>query len=148
MNAEIIIRHIIAGFMCVDREWVVQRVNARASTMLRKINGDLEGKSLWEAFPGLAGTSAERVLRAVPLTPTEQRFDIFAAERHERLGSRAQPIDSCGGPQSDLGAELRRIAGRSRRSRGSTQNAAQYRPAHNGGHADDDAGNLAWRYVV
>ncbi|HUQ45877.1 MAG TPA: PAS domain-containing protein [Gemmatimonadaceae bacterium] len=80
MNAEIIIRHIIAGFLCVDHEWVVQRVNARASTMLRKPNRDIEGKTLWEAFPGLVGTSAERVLRSVPLTRTEQRFDVFAAE--------------------------------------------------------------------
>ena len=80
MNAEIIIRHIIAGFLCVDQEWVVQRVNARASTMLRKPNRDLEGRTLWEAFPGLVGTSAERVLRTVPLTRTEQRFEIFAPE--------------------------------------------------------------------
>jgi len=80
MNADIIIRHIIAGFLCVNQEWVVQRVNARASTMLRKPARDIEGKTLWEAFPGLAGTSAERVLRTVPLSRTEQRFDIFAAE--------------------------------------------------------------------
>ena len=80
MNADIIIRHIVAGFLCVDHEWVVRRVNARASTMLRKPNRDLEGRTLWEAFPGLAGTNAERVLRAVPLTPTEQRFDVFAPE--------------------------------------------------------------------
>ena len=80
MNADIIIRHIIAGFLCVNDQWVVQRVNARASTMLRKPNRDIEGKTLWEAFPGLAGTSAERVLRTVPLTRTEQRFDVFAPE--------------------------------------------------------------------
>ena len=80
MNADIIIRHIIAGFLCVDQDWVVQRVNARASTMLRKPARDLEGKSLWVAFPGLAGSSAEQVLRAVPLSRTEQRFDVFAAE--------------------------------------------------------------------
>ena len=80
MNADIIIRHIIAGFLCVDQEWVVQRVNARASTMLRKPNRDLEGRTLWEAFPGLVGTNAERVLRTVPLTRTEQRFEIFVPE--------------------------------------------------------------------
>lgn len=80
MNAEIIIRHIVAGFLCVNTEWVVQRVNARASTMLRKPNPDIEGRTLWEVFPGLAGTSAEQVLRTVPLTGTEQRFDIFVPE--------------------------------------------------------------------
>lgn len=80
MNAEIIIRHIVAGFLCVDREWVVQRINARASTMLRKPSRDIEGKTLWDAFPGLVGTSAERVLRTVPSTRTEQRFDVFSAE--------------------------------------------------------------------
>ena len=80
MNADIIIRHIIAGFLCVDHEWVVQRVNARGSTLLRKPNRDIEGKTLWEAFPGLVGTSAERALRTVPLTRTEQRFDVFAPD--------------------------------------------------------------------
>ena len=80
MNPEIIIRHIVAGFLWVNDEWVIQRVNARASTMLRKPNRDIEGKTLWEAFPGLAGTSAERVLRTVPLTRTEQRFNVFSAE--------------------------------------------------------------------
>lgn len=80
MNAEIIIRHIIAGFLCVDSQWVIQRVNARASTMLRKLSRDIEGKALWDAFPGLTGTPAERVLRGVPLTRTEQRFDVFSAE--------------------------------------------------------------------
>ncbi len=80
MNADIIIRHIVAGFLCVNDEWIVQRVNSRASTMLRKPNRDIEGRTLWEAFPGLAGTSAERVLRTVPLTRTEQRFDVFVPE--------------------------------------------------------------------
>lgn len=80
MNAEIIVRHIIAGFLCVNQEWVVQRANARASTMLRKHSRDIEGKTLWEAFPGLKGTSAEQVLRTVPLTRTEQRFEVFAPE--------------------------------------------------------------------
>lgn len=80
MNAEIIISHILAGFLCVNNEWVVQRANARASTMLRKPNRDIEGKTLWEAFPGLSGTSAEQVLRTVPLKRTQQRFDVFSAE--------------------------------------------------------------------
>lgn len=80
MNAEIIIQHISVGFLSVDDEWVVKRANARSSTLLRKAQHEIEGRTLWEAFPGLAGTAAERVLRAVPLTRIEQRFDVFAAE--------------------------------------------------------------------
>ncbi len=80
MNAETIIRHIIAGFLCVNEEWVVQRANPQASTLLRKPNRDIEGRTLWEAFPALAGTNAERVLRTVPLTRIQQRFDVFSAE--------------------------------------------------------------------
>ena len=80
MNADIIVQHILAGFLCVTDKWVVQRVNARACTMLRKPERDIEGKSLWEAFPGLVGTRAEQVLRALPLTSVEQRFDVFAPE--------------------------------------------------------------------
>ena len=80
MNPEIIVRHIVAGFLCVDQDWVVQRVNSRASTILRKPSRDIEGKPLWEVFNGWAGTSAERVLCTVPLTQTEQRFDVLAAD--------------------------------------------------------------------
>ena len=80
MNAEIIIRHIVAGFLCVNDEWVIQRCNARASTMLRKPNREIEGRTLWDAFPGLTGTPAERVLRTVPSSRTEQRFEVFSAE--------------------------------------------------------------------
>lgn len=56
MNADIIIRHIIAEFLCVNQESVIQRVNARAATMLRKLTRDIEGKALREAFPGLSGS--------------------------------------------------------------------------------------------
>ena len=80
MNSEIIIQHITVGFLALDRQWVVKRANARASTLLRKAHREIEGRSVWEAFPGLAGTTAERTLRAVALTRFEQRFDVFAAE--------------------------------------------------------------------
>ena len=56
MNADIIIRHIIAEFLCVNQESVIQRVNARAATMLRKLTRDIEGKALREVFPGLSGS--------------------------------------------------------------------------------------------
>lgn len=80
MNAEIIIQHISVGFLALDQDWVVKRANARASTLLRKAHRDLEGKPLWDAFPGLAGTTAERTIRAAAKTRFEQRFDVFAAE--------------------------------------------------------------------
>jgi len=56
MNADIIIRHIIGGFLCVNQESVIQRVNARALTMLRKPTRGIKGKALEEAFPGLTGS--------------------------------------------------------------------------------------------
>ena len=80
MNSEIIIQHIGVGFLALDHNWTVKRANPRASTLLRKAHREIEGKTLWEAFPGLAGTNAERVLRAAPLTNIEQRFDVFAPE--------------------------------------------------------------------
>ena len=55
MNADII-RHIMGGFLCINQEWVIQRVNARAATMLRKLPRDIEGKALREAFPSLSGS--------------------------------------------------------------------------------------------
>ena len=56
MNADIIIRHIIAEFLCVNLESGIRRVNARAPTMLRKPTRGIKGKGLGEAFPGLSGS--------------------------------------------------------------------------------------------
>ena len=56
MNADIIIRHIIAEFRCVNQESVIRRVNARAPTILRKPTRGIKGKALREAFPGLSGS--------------------------------------------------------------------------------------------
>ena len=50
MNSDIIIAHILNGFLCVDRDWVVRKSNTRASTMLRKPTAQVEGASLWDVF--------------------------------------------------------------------------------------------------
>lgn len=56
VSADISIRHIIGGFLCINQEWVIQRVNVRVATMLNKLTRDIEGKALREAFPGLSGS--------------------------------------------------------------------------------------------
>lgn len=78
MNAEIIIRHMVAGFLVLDARWVVRVANPRASTLLRSPGHQLVGKTIWECMPGLAGSEGERELRRLPGGRVERRFEFFS----------------------------------------------------------------------
>ena len=78
LNAELLVRHMAAGFLLVDSEWVVRLANPKASTLLRRSVADIEGGALWDAFPGLGGTPAEQQLRIVPQGRVERRFEFFS----------------------------------------------------------------------
>ena len=78
MNADVIIRHIVAGFLAVDADWIVRTANPRASTLLRRPLTDIEGKPLWDAVPGLRDTSAADDLKAVERGTVERRVEFFS----------------------------------------------------------------------
>jgi PAS domain S-box-containing protein len=60
-----ILESITDGFFAVDREWRFTYVNRQAERILGRARGDLIGRLIWDAFPGLAGSEFERIyLRA------------------------------------------------------------------------------------
>lgn len=78
MNADIIIRHMVAGFLVLDARWVVRTANPRASTLLRSPGHRLVGSTIWECVPGLAESDAGQELRLVPNGRVERRFEFFS----------------------------------------------------------------------
>ena len=78
MNADVIIRHIVAGFLALDADWIVRTANPRASTLLRRRSNEIEGQSLWDAIPGLRDTSAAYELKSAELGTVERRTEFFS----------------------------------------------------------------------
>jgi PAS domain S-box-containing protein len=59
-DAVAILESIAEGFFTLDSEWRFDFVNHQAHRIVNREPGTLEGRTLWEAFPGLEGTEFER----------------------------------------------------------------------------------------
>jgi PAS domain S-box-containing protein len=53
------------GFVMLDRDWTMVRVNAEAARLCRKAQDELSGRNLWEAMPETRGTPLEALFRQV-----------------------------------------------------------------------------------
>lgn len=62
-RANAILESVSDAFFSVDRDWRFTYVNKKAEQVLERQPGDLLGKSLWEAYPGLLGSDFEHVYR-------------------------------------------------------------------------------------
>ncbi|MEP6991299.1 MAG: PAS domain-containing protein [bacterium] len=78
MNVDLITRHIVAGFLSVDADWIVRTANPRASTLLRRHSGEIVGKPLWDAIPGLRDTNAAHEIKAAESATIERRSEFFS----------------------------------------------------------------------
>lgn len=58
-----ILESISDAFFALDRDWHFTHVNRQAERVLDRAPGDLIGKVLWEAYPGLVGSEFERAYR-------------------------------------------------------------------------------------
>jgi len=58
-----VLESIADGFLAVDSDWRVVYFNLRASELLRVEHDGVVGHILWERFPELLGTDAEKRLR-------------------------------------------------------------------------------------
>lgn len=58
-----ILDSISDAFMAVDTDWRFTYVNRQAERLLTRTPGDLLGHTIWDAFPGLIGSSFERAYR-------------------------------------------------------------------------------------
>lgn len=59
LRASEILESITEGFFGLDREWRYVYVNREAERILGLQPGELLGRTIWEAYPGLAGTPFE-----------------------------------------------------------------------------------------
>jgi PAS domain S-box-containing protein len=59
-DAGAILESITEGFFTLDRRWRFDYVNREAHRILGRERGSLEGRVLWEEYPGLEGTEFER----------------------------------------------------------------------------------------
>ncbi len=70
-----ILESITDGFFALDRDWRFSYINTAGERFLdRTTPGDLIGKSLWEEFPGTAGSEFERVYRRVAAGQVGESF--------------------------------------------------------------------------
>ncbi len=60
-----VLESITDAFFALGRDWRFTYVNRQAERVLGRTPGDLLGKSLWDEFPGLAGSEFERAYRRV-----------------------------------------------------------------------------------
>jgi PAS domain S-box-containing protein len=61
--ASTILETITDAFFAVNRDWRFNYVNPQAERILGRSPGDLLGKEIWEAYPGLVGSDFEPVYR-------------------------------------------------------------------------------------
>ncbi len=62
-HARTILESITDAFFAVDREWRFTYVNPRAESVLGRRSADLEGKVIWEEYPGFRSGPFEDVFR-------------------------------------------------------------------------------------
>ena len=60
-----ILESITDGFYALDADWRFTYINASGQRMLDRSPGDLIGKTLWDEYPGVAGSEFEQVFRRV-----------------------------------------------------------------------------------
>lgn len=70
-----------AAFLAVDDEWRVTYLNGHAESLFGRTGDELVGDRLWEAFPGMEGTTFETELRRAMTDQEPVAFD----ERYEPL---------------------------------------------------------------
>lgn len=78
MNAEVIIEHMIAGFAALDNRGIVTKVNTRFASMIRIPAREIEGRSVFDVFPDLAGSRADKMIREVLEVRSNRRVDMFS----------------------------------------------------------------------
>ena len=90
-DAEAILESISDGFIALGRDWRMIYVNQAAATLLGRLPRDLLGRSVWDAFPGLAGSAFERAYRRVAATRQAESLTGFYPDHDRWYEARAYP---------------------------------------------------------
>ncbi len=72
-----ILESIADGFIALNAEWRFTYINAAGERFLDRMPGDLIGKSIWDEFPGTAGSEFEAVYRRVARHGIGESFTAF-----------------------------------------------------------------------
>jgi PAS domain S-box-containing protein len=80
--ARAIVESINDGFVVLDRRWRYRYLNDRAARLAQRRRKDLLGRSIWDVFPELVGTTFQTEARRALTHDTPRRFEFF----HPRLG--------------------------------------------------------------
>jgi PAS domain S-box-containing protein len=91
-----LIDNVSDGILLCDADWVVQRVNGRAETLLRRRGAEMVGRTLWEALPDVAGTPFEEQVRAAAQQRLVRIFEHFYPSLYAWQKVRAAPGDDGG----------------------------------------------------
>jgi len=76
-DAVAILESIAEGFFTLDGQWRFDFVNQQAHRILNRERGTLEGRRLWDEFPGLEGTEFERSYRRTMQERVTTTFTAF-----------------------------------------------------------------------
>lgn len=63
-------------YFTLDRDWRFTNLNRHALARARKTAAELLGRSIWEAYPQLAGTAVEEHYRRALATGQTVRFEV------------------------------------------------------------------------
>jgi PAS domain S-box-containing protein len=82
-DAVAILESITEGFFTLDSQWRFDFVNQQAHRILGRERGSLEGRRLWDEYPGLEGTEFERCYHRTMYERVTTTFTAFYPG-HER----------------------------------------------------------------
>ncbi|MEO8020779.1 PAS domain S-box protein [Polaromonas sp.] len=68
---------ITDGFCLMDKDWRFVFLNSQAERMLRRAEGELLGKNLWQEFSAIVGTYIEHEYRAAVAEQRSTRLEAF-----------------------------------------------------------------------
>ena len=71
------LENISDGFWLIDSDWCIQYLNSAAVDLGRFSQQDVIGKTLWELYPGLEGTEAERQFRKAMEERVPVEFEFY-----------------------------------------------------------------------
>src|SRR5690606_34760088 len=72
-----ILESITDAFFAVDEEWRFTYINREAENLLQRPRAELLGRTLWEAFPDVAGTGFEREYHRAMEQRTTTRLEEY-----------------------------------------------------------------------
>ncbi|MES2941039.1 MAG: PAS domain-containing protein [Pseudomonadota bacterium] len=79
-DAVAILESIAEGFFTLDSQWRFDFVNRQAHRILGRERGSLEGRRLWDEYPGLEGTEFERCYRRTMYQRVTTTFTAYYAD--------------------------------------------------------------------